>query len=228
MRSAGCIVNDIIDRNLDGYVTRTAQRPLVAQTLSLKEAFYALGGLLTLSLGILLQFNLFTIGLGVCSLLLVVLYPFMKRVTYWPQAVLGLAFNWGVLMGWAAIHQNISLSVLVLYGAGICWTLGYDTIYAVQDREDDLKVGIKSTALKWGAHTLKWVGGFYGLMLALLLILGVKETFGNGYYFMVILTGVSLWHQLATVVLQDPSSCFKAFNRNIIVGFLIFIAILVA
>ena len=158
MRGAGCTVNDIVDRNFDARVARTAARPISSGQVSVRQAIIFLALQLLLGLVVLLQFNTFAIGLGIGSLVLVALYPFMKRITYWPQLFLGLTFNWGALLGWAAVKGGFGLSAAVLYAAGIFWTLGYDTIYAHQDKEDDILIGVKSTALKFGASTGPWLG----------------------------------------------------------------------
>lgn len=228
MRSAGCIINDVADRKLDAQVSRTAARPLASNAISLPSALMTLGILLGLSLIVLLQFNRATIILGFLSMGLVILYPLMKRITYWPQAFLGLTFNWGVLMGWTSMHHDLSWRPSLLYIAGIFWTLGYDTLYAVQDREDDLKVGIKSSAVKLGNHTLKWVVVFYGVMILTLLLLGLLENFGKWYYAVIAFVGIGLWNQLSNVDLKKPASCLEAFKKNTWVGFLVFIGILVA
>ena len=149
MRSAGCIFNDIIDRNLDKKVERTKQRPIASKKVSLSQAFSYIILLCLISLTILLQFNLLTIILGMSSMLLAFSYPFMKRITYWPQLFLGLTFNWGVIMGWSSIANNVSLEPIILYVAAIFWTLGYDTIYGLQDVKDDEIIGVKSTSIRF-------------------------------------------------------------------------------
>lgn len=228
MRSAGCIINDLIDRNLDAHVIRTSGRPLVTKTISLPFAFIVLFTLLILSLSILIQFNIPTIVLGFLSVGLAIIYPFMKRLTYWPQAFLGITFNWGALMGWTAIHPYLSWQPILLYIAGIFWTLGYDTLYAAQDMEDDLKIGIRSSALKCGPQVLRWVAGFYGVMISILLLLGVIESFGTKYYLMIGLVVICFWYQLLKTNLKSPLTCLKAFKMNMWVGILIFIGILMA
>jgi 4-hydroxybenzoate polyprenyltransferase len=165
MRGAGCVVNDLWDRNLDAAVERTRLRPLPAGDITPKQALIFLGGLLFFSLLILLQFNLLTIALGVLSLLLVATYPLMKRITWWPQLFLGFTFNWGALMGWAAITGKLSLPAILLYIGGIFWTLAYDTIYAHQDKEDDALIGIKSTARLFGKHSDNFVAFCFAFAL---------------------------------------------------------------
>ena len=167
MRSAGCAWNDFVDRDIDAQVARTAARPIPAGEISPRAALGAVAGLCLVGLAVLLQFNRFTILVGASSLALVAAYPFMKRVTWWPQAWLGLTFNWGVLVGYAAEAERLSAASLALYGAGVAWTLGYDTIYAHQDREDDALVGVKSSARALGDRTRPALVAFYGLTVGL-------------------------------------------------------------
>ena len=168
MRGAGCTLNDIADRNFDGMVERTRLRPIPAGQVSVTRAFLFLVALSLGGLAVLLQFNWYTVFLAAASLLIVAVYPFMKRITYWPQGVLGLAFNWGALVGWASLHGGLSVAPLLLYAGGICWTLAYDTIYAHQDKEDDALIGVKSTALKFGDRSIWWLSLFFALALALI------------------------------------------------------------
>ena len=165
MRGAGCTLNDIVDRNYDGLVARTKGRPIPSGRVSVKQALIFVAGQCMLGLVILLQFNPYTIILASASLMIVVIYPFMKRITHWPQLVLGLAFNWGALVGWSAVQGSLAWPPLVLYLGGIFWTLGYDTIYAHQDKEDDVLIGVKSTALQFGENTRGWLIGFFVLAL---------------------------------------------------------------
>ena len=165
MRGAGCTLNDIVDRNYDGLVARTKGRPIPSGRVSVKQALIFLVGQCLLGLVILLQFNFYTIVLASASLLIVAVYPFMKRITHWPQLVLGLAFNWGALVGWSAVQGSLAWQPLVLYLGGIFWTLGYDTIYAHQDKEDDVLIGVKSTALQFGENTTGWLIIFFVLAL---------------------------------------------------------------
>lgn len=165
MRGAGCTLNDIVDRNYDGRVARTKGRPIPSGRVSVKQALIFLAAQALLGLAILLQFNSHTVVLAMTSLLIVAIYPFMKRITNWPQLVLGLAFNWGVLVGWSAVHGSLSWPPVLVYLGGIFWTLAYDTIYAHQDREDDVLIGVKSTAVHFGDNTRIWLGGFFILAL---------------------------------------------------------------
>lgn len=166
MRGAGCVINDLWDRKLDAAVARTQSRPLASGAVTPKQALLFLASLLFAGLIILLQFNIPTIILAICSLALVIAYPLMKRITWWPQLFLGFTFNWGALVGWSAVTGSISLPALLLYIGGIFWTLSYDTIYAHQDKEDDALVGIKSTARLFADKSKKWVGSFFILALA--------------------------------------------------------------
>ena len=168
MRGAGCTLNDIVDRDIDSKVERTRMRPLPAGLISLRSAFLFLAAQLLLGLVILLQFNGLTIVTAIGSLAIVAIYPFMKRITYWPQVVLGLAFNWGALLGWTSVHNSISLAPILLYLGGISWTLAYDTIYAHQDKDDDALIGVKSTALRFGDATINWLAFFFALALTLI------------------------------------------------------------
>ncbi len=228
MRGAGCTYNDIVDRDIDAKVARTAERPIPSGQVSVKRAAGFLILQLLIGLAVLLQLNHFTIGLGVASLTLVFTYPFMKRITYWPQAWLGLTFNWGALMGWAAVTGGLTWPPLLLYGAGIAWTLGYDTIYAHQDKEDDALIGVKSTALKFGRATKPWLAGFYGLTLLLMLAAGL--TAGLGWPFVVGVAGVALhfaW-QVTALDIDDPASCLALFRSNRFVGWILLLGIVLA
>ena len=173
----------------------------------------------------LLTFNNFAIGLGFSSLLLVAIYPFMKRITNWPQLVLGLAFNWGTLMGWAAIRGELSLAPILLYLGAVAWTVGYDTIYAHQDKEDDALIGVKSSALRLGASTAKWLWIFYGLMIAALLAAGAFAGLGFFFYPVVALAAALLVWQIVTLDIDDPVRCLRLFRSNRDFGLVVFVAI---
>ena len=174
MRSAGCIFNDIVDRNLDNKVARTKKRPITSGKISILRAITYIFFLCLLSLLILLQFNLLTIIMGMSSMILAFAYPFMKRITYWPQLFLGLTFNWGILMGWTSITNNISSEPVILYLAAIFWTLGYDTIYGLQDIRDDEIIGVKSTTIKFKNNIKLFVGTCYCLCVLFILIMFLK------------------------------------------------------
>jgi len=221
MRGAGCTLNDIADRNFDGRVERTRLRPIPAGQVSVKQAFAFLIVLCLLGLVVLLQFNWFTVLTGAASLLIVVVYPFMKRITYWPQAVLGLAFNWGALVGWESIHGSLSAAPLVLYAGGIFWTLAYDTIYAHQDKEDDALIGVKSTALKFGDRSIWWLGLFFALALGL--IDAAVWLAGGSIIAHVGIAGAALhaaW-QLARFQPDNGARCLELFRSNRIFGLII-------
>jgi 4-hydroxybenzoate polyprenyltransferase len=226
MRGAGCTFNDIVDRNIDAKVARTAARPLPSGQLGLRQAWQFLLAQLAVGFLVLIQFNWLTIGLGVTSLVLVASYPFMKRFTYWPQFFLGLTFNWGALMGYTAINASLSPAALLLYAAGVFWTLGYDTIYAHQDREDDALIGVKSSALKLGRHTKLALVGFYGATLACLA--GVGMLGGMSVLFWPAL-GVVAYHlawQIYRLNIDDPENCLYLFRLNRDTGLIIGASIL--
>jgi len=228
MRGAGCTVNDLVDRELDRRVERTRNRPLAAGRLRPSQAvafFFAQSavGLLVLAL---LPPEAALVALA--SIPLIVLYPFAKRVTWWPQAVLGLAFNWGALVGCAAITRTLDLSALLLYGAGVFWTLGYDTVYAHQDREDDAKVGVKSTARLFGKKSRIWIAAFYGAMTALLAAAGLAA--GLKTVFLALLAvpaALLVWH-VRHVDFDDPASCLRHFRFHREVGLAVCAALLSA
>jgi 4-hydroxybenzoate polyprenyltransferase len=224
MRGAGCTVNDWADRDFDGKVARTAARPIPSGAVSPRQALLFLVAQLLVGLLVLLQLNWFAIGVGAASLLLVFPYPFMKRITYWPQAWLGLTFNWGALVGWAAVRGDLDWAPVLLYIAGLFWTLGYDTIYAHQDKEDDILVGVKSTALALGENTVAALWGFYGL--ALILIAAAGWSAGLAWPFWPLL-GVAAAHlawQAWRVDIDDSSDCLAKFKSNRHFGWLLLLA----
>jgi 4-hydroxybenzoate polyprenyltransferase len=226
MRGAGCTLNDIADRNFDGRVERTRLRPIPSGQVSVTQAFAFLILLCLLGLGVLLQFNWFTVFTGAASLLIVAVYPFMKRITYWPQAVLGLAFNWGALVGWTAVHGSLSLAPLLLYAGGIAWTLAYDTIYAHQDKEDDALIGLKSTALKFGSTTIWWLGLFF--FLALALIDWAIWLAGGGLlaHMGVAAAAMHAAWQIARFDHANSARCLELFRSNRIFGLIITLGLL--
>jgi 4-hydroxybenzoate polyprenyltransferase len=226
MRGAGCVVNDLADRDLDAKVERTRHRPLASGRLSVAQALTFLVLQLLVGLAILLSFNHFTVLLGLASIPLVIVYPFMKRITWWPQAVLGLTFNWGALVGWSAVTGGLAAPALVLYAAGFFWTLGYDTIYAHQDKVDDALIGVKSSARRLGARTVPWLWLFYGTALALIGAAGWLVAMGPGFYLMLVLAGGHLAWQVRTIDLDDPMSCLRRFRSNRELGLLVFAALL--
>lgn len=217
MRAAGCVINDLWDRDLDRQVERTRGRPLAAGTLTPKQGLVFLATLLLIGLIVLLQLNTTSIFLGFLTIPLIVLYPLMKRITWWPQAFLGLTFNFGALMGWSAVTGTLAAPAVLLYIAGIFWTIGYDTIYAHQDKEDDLMAGIKSTALKFGEKSRFWVAHFYGYALIFMLMATLYHTWEESIIAAVLLLlaggGHMLW-QLKTWRTDDPASALRIFKSN--------------
>jgi len=228
MRAAGCTINDIFDRDFDGRVARTASRPLPSGEISLRQALVFLAGLLTIGLLILLQLSSTAIWLGVLSLALVIPYPLMKRITWWPQAWLGLTFNWGAWMGWAAVADAVSWSSLLLYVGGLFWTLGYDTIYAHQDKEDDALIGVKSSALWLGERTRPWIGVFYAVTL--LFFAAACWAAGAGWpaYLGLFAAGLHFAWQVRTLDIDDPANCLLRFRSNRFIGWLFLAGILAA
>jgi len=227
MRGAGCVMNDIVDRDLDAQVARTANRPIPSGRVSVRQAVLFLAFLGVLGLGILVQFNTFAIGVGVASLVTVIVYPYMKRYTYWPQAFLGLSFNWGALLGWAAVQGSLGAAPGALYVAGILWTLGYDTIYAHQDKEDDILAGIKSTALRLGAATRDWLVFFYGGALVMIGFSGWLAGLGWSFYPALVPAAAHVSWQILTLDINDPRNCLTRFKANRDFGLLVFAAVIV-
>lgn len=220
MRGAGCVVNDLWDCAYDRKIERTAGRPLASGAVGRMQAFVFLALLLVVGLIILLQMNRLTFVLGICSLPLIAVYPLMKRITWWPQFFLGLTFNFGALMGWAAITGNTGLPAVLLYAGGILWTLGYDTIYAHQDREDDLMAGVKSTALKFGPDSKKFVSVCYAIALLLFLLALILS--GKPYAGLLILLPAlhAVW-QVRSWNMDNPASSLKVFRSNRDFGLLV-------
>ena len=227
MRGAGCTWNDITDRDLDAKVERTRSRPLPAGQVSVRQALVFLVAQALVGLVVLLQFNRFAIAAGVASLAIVAVYPFMKRITWWPQVVLGLAFSWGALMGFAVLLGSIGLPALVLYAGSIAWVIGYDTIYAHQDTEDDALIGVKSTARLFSAATHRALVVFYSL--AVILIGAAIELAGTGLAGWIGLAAfaVHLGWQIARLDISDPALCLRVFKSNRDAGLLLFAGLLV-
>jgi 4-hydroxybenzoate polyprenyltransferase len=214
MRGAGCTLNDIADRDFDAKVARTRLRPIPSGQIGVKAALAFLVVQCLAGLLILLQFNVFTIFLGAASLIIVAIYPFMKRVTYWPQLFLGLAFNWGALVGWSSVHASLSAAPILLYAGGIFWTLAYDTIYAHQDKEDDALIGVKSTALKFGPASIYWIGFFFAA--ALISIDTAIWLAGGSFIAHMGIAGAALhaaW-QISRLAIDDPGRCWMLFLSN--------------
>ena len=224
MRGAGCAYNDIVDRDFDAEVERTALRPIPAGEITVKQAWGFLAALCFIGLLVLLQFNRFTILLGFSSLALVAAYPFMKRVTYWPQAWLGLTFNWGALVGYAALAGTLSPAALAIYAAGIFWTLGYDTIYAHQDKEDDALIGVKSSALKLGPATKRFLIIFYAGTIAGFTAAGALIGAGAVYYLALLPAAAHFAWQIRRLDIHDPQNCLAVFKSNRDAGLLLMLA----
>lgn len=223
MRGAGCTINDMWDKDIDRKVARTENRPIAAGEISRSQAFVFLGGQLSLALAVLLCLNYYSISLGAASLGLVVIYPLMKRLTYWPQLILGLTFNWGALLGWSAVKGSCDWSIcLPLYISGVMWTLIYDTIYAHQDKADDILVGVKSTALKFQEQTKQWLLGFSTVMLTGLTVVGLNSEQTLPYYVAVVAVGAHLAHQISSLDINNPQDCWKKFCLNRILGLVLF------
>ncbi|XP_003975274.2 4-hydroxybenzoate polyprenyltransferase, mitochondrial [Takifugu rubripes] len=227
MRGAGCTINDMWDKDFDKKVARTATRPIASGEISRMQALVFLGGQLSLALGVLLCLNYYSIALGAASLSLVFTYPLMKRITYWPQLVLGLTFNWGALLGWSAIKGSCDWSVcLPLYFSGVMWTLIYDTIYAHQDKEDDIKVGVKSTALRFQGQTKTWLSGFAVAMMSGFITAGINAEQTLPYYGTLSTVAIHLIYQIYTLDINKPEDCWQKFISNRNLGLLLFLGII--
>jgi 4-hydroxybenzoate polyprenyltransferase len=222
MRGAGCTYNDIVDREYDARVARTAARPIPSGQVTVTQAWLFLAVLCAAGLLVLVQFNWFTIMLGASSLLLIAIYPFMKRITFWPQVVLGLTFKWGALVGWAAVTGSLSLAAIVLYAGSVLWTVGYDTIYAHQDTEDDALVGLKSTALKFGAATPRWLVLFYTGAVVLWGAAGILAGAHAAFAVALALAAVQLAWQVVTLDTSNAGNCLARFKSNRLIGWLLF------
>ena len=227
MRGAGCTWNDITDRDLDAKVERTRSRPIPAGQVSVTQALVFLGVQALIGLAVLLQFNRFAVWTGIASLLIVAIYPFMKRITWWPQIVLGLAFSWGALMGFAVIFGRLDATAIVLYAGSICWVIGYDTIYAHQDTEDDALIGIKSTARLFAERTRPALVAFYGLAVMLigvaLLLAGAQPAAWIG----LAAFAAHLAWQVGRLQIHDPALCLLLFKSNRDAGLLLFAGLLI-
>jgi 4-hydroxybenzoate polyprenyltransferase len=224
MRGAGCAFNDIIDRDFDAAVARTRGRPIPSGAISVRAAAIFTIALCLIGLVILLQFNWLAVALGAASLLLVIAYPFMKRITWWPQAWLGLTFNWGALLGFAAETGRLDLPDFYLYAGLFFWTLGYDTIYAHQDKEDDALIGVKSTALLLGGQSGKWILRFYAVAFTLILASGFAEHAGWLFGFVMLAAGAHLLWQVRRLDINNADNCLMLFRANSRTGALIALA----
>jgi len=229
MRASGCIINDIADRKYDAQVERTKTRPLASGEISIKSALVFLAILLSLGLIILLQLPMLAVYIGVASVPLFVIYPFTKRLTHWPQLFLGLTFNIGVIIAYSTIQNDISFSAVALYIAGILWTLGYDTIYAHQDKTDDIAIGVKSTAIKFGERSKIFVASFYILMLV---IFAIAVNYQNGLHLpsfaVFVLAACHFAWQIRRLDIHNPGRCMALFRSNIYAGLILFLCILLS
>ncbi|MDC0727859.1 4-hydroxybenzoate octaprenyltransferase [Phytobacter diazotrophicus] len=225
MRAAGCVVNDYADRKFDGHVKRTANRPLPSGAVTENEARVLFVVLVVLAFALVLTLNMMTILLSVAALLLAWVYPFMKRYTHLPQVVLGAAFGWSIPMAFAAVSESVPLSCWVMFLANILWAVAYDTQYAMVDRDDDLKIGIKSTAILFGRHDKLIIGILQVAVLALMVAIGALNGLGWQFYGAVIIAGALFVYQQKLIVNRDRDACFKAFMNNNYVGLVLFIGL---
>ena len=228
MRSAGCIVNDILDKEFDKKVFRTKNRPIASGKISVKLGItYALI-LCFCALLILLNFNTITIILAIGSMPLAFTYPLMKRFTYWPQLFLGITFNYGLLLGWTSINESLNIIPILFYIGAIFWTLGYDTIYGFQDIKDDEIIGLKSTSIKFKKKPFIFLLACYVILFSMIITLGILEKFNIFYYAFSLIIGYHLFlYQLKSVNLDNPMNCLKIFKSNNFLGFIIFLQLLV-
>ena len=225
MRSAGCIFNDIVDKDFDKKVKRTKARPIAAGKITVRRSLIYVLALCLIAFIVLIQFNIFTIFLGMSSMLLAFSYPFMKRITYWPQLFLGITFNWGIVMGWVAINNSISTEILILYISAIFWTLGYDTIYGAQDMSDDEIIGLKSTSIKFKKNIRLFVSVSYLISVTLISIL-FKDHLGNNIFTLFLtMFIISLLYQLLKFKNNKSQTYLNLFKLNNYSGLLLFVGI---
>ena len=228
MRSAGCIVNDILDKEFDVKVSRTKNRPIASKKISIELALFYTFALCFFALLVLLNFNLFTIFLALGSMPLAFTYPLMKRYTYWPQLFLGITFNYGLILGWTAIHEQIDLVPVFFYIGAIFWTLGYDTIYGYQDIKDDEIIGLKSTSIKFKGNSKKFLFTCYFFLITFFLIGGYYMKFSFSYFLLLLIPTFHLFFfQLKIFNIKNPTSCLIAFKSNNFLGLVIFLIILI-
>jgi len=228
MRSAGCIVNDILDRKFDEKVFRTKDRPIASGKISVKLGLFYASILCLVAFLVLINFNFFTIIIALASMPLAFTYPLMKRLTYWPQLFLGITFNYGLILGWTSINAEINLLPLIFYFGAIFWTLGYDTIYGFQDIKDDEIIGLKSTSIKFKSNPIIFLYICYTIFLLSLIMVGYLNEFNNLYFiFLVIIIYQMYILQIKKFNSSEPLSCFKIFKSNNILGILIFVSLLI-
>lgn len=228
MRAAGCVINDFADRKVDGHVKRTHQRPLPSGAVSAKEAKVLFVGLALVAFALVLTMNLMTILLSVVGLALAWTYPFMKRYTHLPQVVLGAAFGWAIPMAWAAVSESLPLVCWLVFLANICWTVAYDTMYAMVDRDDDLKIGIKSTAILFGRYDKLIVGLLQLATLLLMVVVGILQHLNSAFYWSLLLAAVLFVHQQKLIAQRERDACFQAFLNNNYVGMALFVGVLLS
>lgn len=228
MRAAGCVVNDYADRKFDGHVKRTAGRPLPSGAITGRQAKILFIVLVLASFALVLMLNRMTILLSLAGLALAWMYPFIKRVSHLPQFVLGAAFGWSIPMAYAAVSETLPLSCWLLFLANICWTVAYDTQYAMVDRDDDLKIGVKSTAILFGRYDLLIVGLLQFATLILMAVIGYLSNLETSFYWSILLAGALFVHQQKMIVSRDRDACFQAFRNNNYVGLVLFLGILVS
>jgi 4-hydroxybenzoate polyprenyltransferase len=226
MRGAGCTWNDFVDRDIDGRVERTRSRPIPSGQVSVPAVLVFLAIQTLIGLLVLLQFNRFAVATGIASLTVVAIYPFMKRYTYWPQIFLGIAFSWGALMGWAAARGTLELPAILLYAGSIAWVIDYDTIYAHQDKEDDALVGLKSTALLFGANTRPMLALFSAMTVGLIGLAGYFAHAGVVFALGLAAFAAHLFWQIARIEIGNPDSCLRMFRSNRDAGLILFAALL--
>ena len=228
MRSAGCIINDIADKDFDAKVERTKKRPIAFGKVSVKLGLFYSAILCLIALNVLLQFNLYTIILALCSMPLAFTYPYMKRFTYWPQLFLGITFNYGLILGWTAIYAELNVVPLIFYFGAIFWTLGYDTIYGFQDIKDDEIIGVKSTSIKFKNNPKQFVLICYLVFIISQVYIGIEMNFADIYFFGIIIVALHLLaFQLLRLNVNSERSCFQIFKSNNFLGFMIFVNILI-
>ncbi|MGV3345280.1 4-hydroxybenzoate octaprenyltransferase [Enterobacteriaceae bacterium LUAb1] len=225
MRAAGCVINDFADRRVDRYVKRTRHRPLASGALTTKEAKYVFIVLVCAAFALVLTMNMMTIWLSFAGLALACTYPFMKRYTHLPQVILGMAFGWSIPMGWAAVSHTLPLSCWLLFLANIFWTVAYDTQYAMVDRDDDLKIGVKSTAILFGRFDKLIIASLQLATLIILMIVGLIHQLGGTYYCALLVAGGLFICQQKMIASRDRQCCFRAFLNNNYVGLVVFIGI---
>ena len=228
MRSAGCIINDIVDKNFDKKVRRTKSRPIASGKISVIEAFIFAVLLCIIAFFVLIQFNLLTIILAIGSMPLAFTYPYMKRFTYWPQLYLGITFNYGIILGWSSINENVSIIPIIFYLGAIFWTLGYDTIYGYQDIKDDEIIGVKSTSIKFKTNPKKFVTICYLITLTLICMTGLMMNFKYVFFiFMIIPILHMFFYQIKNLNIKNDLNCLRIFKSNNMLGFIIYINIII-